>query len=51
MTNLTRNSSKKAFFPEDFDGTKPPENYERESSGNYFRNNFVSEGKRLFFNK
>ena len=29
ITNLTRNFSKKSFFPEDFDGTKPPENCEK----------------------
>ena len=29
FTNLTRNSSKKSFFPKDFDGTKPPENYKK----------------------
>ena len=29
ITNLTRNSLQKSFFPEDFRGTKAPQNYEK----------------------
>ena len=39
ITNFTRNSAEKSFFPRDFEGA---------NSWNYlFRNSFVSEGKRL----
>ena len=44
ITNLTRNSLKKSLFPADFEGTNSLKNYEKQLSGNYFRNNFVSEG-------
>ena len=33
-----------SFFPRDFEGAKSLKNYEKYFSGNYFRNNFVSEG-------
>ena len=44
ITNLTRNFSKISFIPGDFESSKPLKNYEKSFSGNYFRNNFVSEG-------
>ena len=46
IANCIRNSLEKPFFPGDFEGAKPLENDEKWFSGNYFRNNFVSEGSR-----
>ena len=49
MTNLRRNSLKLSFFPGHFESTKYLKNYEetqkKQFAGNYFRNNFVSEGR------
>ena len=36
-----------SFFPGHFETTKGLKNNEKEFSGDYFRNNFVSEGKGL----
>ena len=47
LTNLTRNSLKMSFFPGHFESSKSLKNYENQFSGNYFRNNFVSEGNYL----
>ena len=44
ITNFTRNFWKKSFFPGDFEGANSLKNCEKNSWGNYFRNNFVSEG-------
>ena len=48
ITNLTRNSLKMSFFPGHFETTKFLKNYEKQFSGSYFRNNFVSEGSHYF---
>ena len=42
--NLTRNSLGKSFFPGDLEGRNSLKIFEKKLSGNYFRNNFVSEG-------
>ena len=44
ITNLARNSLKMSFFPGHFGSSKSLNNSENYFSGNYFRNNFVSEG-------
>ena len=44
ITNFTRNSLKKSFFPRDFEGAKSLSNYEKPFSGNYSRKNLLSEG-------
>ena len=44
LTNFTHNFWKKSFFPEDLEGASSFENYEKQLSRNYFRNDFVSEG-------
>ena len=44
ITNFTRNFWKMSFFPGDLESATSRKNYEKYFSGNYFRNNFVSEG-------
>ena len=44
ITNFTRYSLKKSLFPGDFESAKCLKSYEKYFSGNYFRNNLVSEG-------
>ena len=43
-----RNSLRVSLFRGHFESIKSLKNYEKESSGNYFRNNLVSEGTSSF---